>query len=104
MGEVGALQDARKIRHDTKAAAGDAGAILAIPDVAQAEFAGVAADDGKSGAADEGIEFAAEDFIAEADFAAAAGVVAKIETASGTFVSEDGDAGLAGEGIAGELG
>src|SRR5580658_6348748 len=104
MGEVGALQDARKIRHDTKAAAGDAGAILAIPDVAQAEFAGVAADDGKSGAADEGVEFAAEDFVAETDLAAAAGVVAEIEAAPGAFVAEHGDASLSGEGIAGEFG
>src|SRR5580693_3255459 len=104
MRQVGALQHARKIRHDTKAAAGNAGTILTVPDVAQAEFAGVAADDGKSGAADEGIEFAAEDFVAETNFAAAAGVISEIETASGTFVAEDGDASLSGKGIAGELG
>src|SRR5271166_3072061 len=104
MREVGALQHSRETGDDAQAAAGDAWAVLAVPDVAEAELAGVAADDGKSGAADEGIEFAAEDFVAETDFAAAAGVVAEIETTSGTFVAENGDASLASEGIAGELG
>ncbi len=60
--------------------------------------------DDSPGAADQRREFPAEDFVAEAKFAAAAGVIAEIETAAGALVAEDGDAGLAGELVAGKLG
>ena len=42
--------------------------------------------------------------ISEAEFAAASGVVAEVESPSGAFVSEDGDARLACEGVAGDFG
>ena len=87
-----------------QAATGDGGAVLTVPDIACAQFAGTAADCGQSGITDQRSEFAAENFIAEAQFAAAAGVVAEVESASGAFIAKDSYAGLSGESVAGKLG
>src|SRR5438309_8488627 len=86
-----ALQHARSRRHDSQAFAGNARAVQAVPDVTGAEFSGAAADDGEAGAADQRAETAAEDFVAPAQFAAAAGIVADVEAAAGALVAEDGD-------------
>ena len=51
MDESGALQHAGKVGNDARAAAWNRGAILAIPDVAGAEFSGAAAERGQAGAA-----------------------------------------------------
>jgi hypothetical protein len=104
VGESGALQYARKAGDDAQAATGNGGAILAIPNIAGAEFSGAAADRGQPGVADERVKFAAEDLVSPAQFAAAASVIAEIETASGAFVAKDGDAGLTAELVAGKLG
>lgn len=103
MGEAGTLQQAGKRGDDARAAAGDGRAILAVPNIAGAEFSGAAADRRQAGAADERGELAVKNLISEAEFTAAP-VVAEIETAAGSFVAEDGDAGLAGKCVAGQLG
>ena len=98
MNERGALKHAGEGGDDTSSGTGDGGAVLAVPDVAQAELASATCDAGKSGTAHERGKFGGEDLVSEAEFTAAAGVVAEIEAASGTLVAEDGDAGLSGEG------
>src|SRR5258708_4219985 len=97
MSEPRALQHAGDGGNDARSATGDGGTILAVPNIAGAEFSRAAAGDGKSGAADQGRELAAEDLVAEAEFAALPGVEAEIKASAGALVAELGDAGLAGE-------
>src|SRR5580698_4558566 len=100
MRDAGSLQNAGKAGYDAGAATGNRGTIVTIPNIADAEFSGAAAQGGQSGAADQRGQLSAEDLISEAEFTAAAGVVAEIETASGTLVAENSDASLAGEFVA----
>src|SRR5580693_7075264 len=100
MDETRALQYPRQAGNEARSPTGDGGTVLAIPHVAGTEFSGAATHRRESCAPDQGREFSAEDFVSEAKFAAAAGVIAEIETAAGTLVAENGDAGLAGELVA----
>src|SRR5260370_27414676 len=103
MSEPRALQHVGDGGNDARSAAGDGGTILAVPNIAGAEFSRAAAGDGKSGAADQGREFSTEDLVAKPEFAALAGVVADVEASAGALVAKDGDAALAGERVARQL-
>src|SRR5579863_7396718 len=104
MQQAGTLQHARKGGNQAGARAWNRGTVLAVPDIASAKFSGAAAEYRQSRAADERRKFPAEDLVAEAEFAAAAGVVAKIEAAAGALVAKDGHASLAGKCVARQLG
>src|SRR5579863_3845199 len=104
MRQAGALQHARRRRHNAQAFAGNAGTVLPVPDIAGAEFPGAAAGDGKTRAADQRTQAAAEDFVPPAQFAAPAGVVADVKAASGALVAEDCNPGNSSKRIARVLG
>src|SRR5580693_656110 len=103
MKKAGALQHAGKAGNKARAAARNLGTILAIPDIAGAEFSCAASDGGQAGAADQGRKFPVENLVAEAEFAALTCVEAQIETAAGSFVAENRNASLSREFVAGHL-
>src|SRR5271170_984076 len=104
MDEARALQHAGKAGKDARAATGNRGTVLAVPNVASAQFSGAAADGRQISAADQGREFSVEYLVPDAEFAALPGVIAKVETAACSLVAEDSDAGQAGKFVARQFG
>src|SRR5438270_12966216 len=103
MGQTGALQHARKIRDDARAAAGDRRTVFSVIDVAGTELAGAAADRGQARAPDEGSELSAIDFISHSKLAEAVEVVAKVEAATSALIAKHSDAGQPAERVARHL-
>src|ERR1700687_1535642 len=97
MGQPRALQNARDGGHHASSAAGHRGAVLSIPHVARAEFAGAAVDNGQTCTADQGIQLPLENLIPNTEFTTAAGVVSNVEAAASALVAEDRNAGQAAE-------
>src|ERR1700722_7340034 len=104
MGEPRALQHARGGDRHTGSGARDRRTVLSVPDVTRAKFASAAADDGEARIANQRTQFSVEDFVSDAEFAAASGVVTNVKAAAGALIAEDGDASQAGERIARVLG
>jgi len=104
MDQPRALQHAGKVGDNASAGAWNRRTVLPIPHIAGSKFSGASAERWQAGAADEGSEFAAEDFIAEAQFTASSRVVSDIETAAGSLVAEDSHASLAAEGVSRQFG
>src|SRR6266576_2594705 len=98
------LQHARGCRDNARAATGDGGAILAVPNETGPEFARTAVNNGQTGSSDQWSQLSFKELVTDTKFAVASGIETNVEAATGALVAEHRDAGEPAERIAGPLG
>src|SRR5215471_10094650 len=104
MRQIGALQHTGGSSDDAATATGYRGAVLPVPHKTRAKLTRATVHDRKPRGPDQRIQLPFKHFVAYSEFAATAGVVADIQAAAGTLITEDRDPGQPAEGVARVLG